>query len=138
MAQFANKLVAVLNKNAEPGRLMNALAHMAIGLGAAIEKPLLELSTYVDADKNEHPFISNIPFIILRANSSKIAQLRAQAIEANIKFTNFTHTMTEGTYLDQLERTAQTYTTDLTYFGIVLFGEWDKVSELTRKFSLWR
>ncbi|HVV67717.1 MAG TPA: DUF2000 family protein [Gammaproteobacteria bacterium] len=24
------------------------------------------------------------------------------------------------------------------YYGIVLFGDWDKVSALTRKFSLWR
>lgn len=24
------------------------------------------------------------------------------------------------------------------YYGIMLFGDWDKVIELTRKFSLWR
>ncbi|MFS9399785.1 DUF2000 family protein, partial [Legionella pneumophila] len=31
---FKNKLVAVLNKHIEPGKVMNALAHMCIGLGA--------------------------------------------------------------------------------------------------------
>ncbi|NGX30416.1 MAG: hypothetical protein K940chlam4_01263 [Candidatus Anoxychlamydiales bacterium] len=27
---------------------------------------------------------------------------------------------------------------DLTYFEIVLLGDWNKVAELTKKFSLWR
>lgn len=46
--------------------------------------------------------------------------------------------MTIGTYLEQIERTKQTKEEELVYFGIVLFGDWDKVSELTRKFSLWK
>jgi hypothetical protein len=46
--------------------------------------------------------------------------------------------MTIGSYKDQLERTKQTKEADLIYYGIVLFGKWDTVSELTRKFSLWK
>ena len=41
---FQNKLVAVLNKNIEPGKVMNALAHMCIGLGSAIGQPDLRLT----------------------------------------------------------------------------------------------
>ncbi|ARB91850.1 MULTISPECIES: DUF2000 family protein [Gammaproteobacteria] len=51
---FKNKLVAVLNKRIEHGKVMNALAHMCIGLGAVI-----------GADEQSHPHISEIPFIIL-------------------------------------------------------------------------
>ena len=32
--KFKNKLVAVLNKSVETGKIMNALAHMCIGLGS--------------------------------------------------------------------------------------------------------
>jgi hypothetical protein len=46
--------------------------------------------------------------------------------------------MTVGTYQEQLERTKQVKEEDLIYFGIVLFGDWDRVTELTRKFSLWK
>lgn len=42
------------------------------------------------------------------------------------------------TYLDQIEKTKQVKDQDLIYYGIVLFGDWQKVTELTRKFSLWR
>lgn len=136
--QFQNKLVAILNRKIEPGKLMNALAHMCIGLGSAIGKDPLRLTDYQDADGRSHPHISEIPFIILSENSNKIQKLRQEAKAHNIIFNDFTDTMTVGTYQEQIERTKQVKEEDLIYFGIVLFGDWDKVTELTRKFSLWK
>ncbi|MFI4937952.1 MAG: DUF2000 domain-containing protein [Candidatus Berkiellales bacterium] len=136
--QFKHKLVAVLNKSIESGKVFNALAHMCIGLGSAVGKEQLRLTDYQDADGGSHPFISEIPFIILAENSNKIRKLRLEAITNNIAFNDFTDTMTVGTYQEQIERTLQTKEENLIYYGIVLLGEWDKVTELTRKFSLWR
>ena len=135
---FKNKLVAVLNKSIEPGKAMNALAHMCIGLGSAIGKEELRLTDYRDGDGGSHPFISEIPFIILSENSNKIRKLRTEAIAYNILFNDFTDTMTIGTYQEQIEKTLQVKDEHLIYFGIVLFGDWIKVTELTRKCSLWR
>lgn len=135
---FKNKLVAVLNKKIEPGKLMNALAHMCVGLGAVIGEDPLRLSDYQDADGHSHPYISEIPFIILCENSNKIRKLRQDAIAQQIVCNDFTDTMTVGTYLEQIERTKNVKEEDLVYFGIVLFGDWDKVTELTRKCSLWK
>lgn len=135
---FANKLVAVMNEKIEPGVIMNALAHMCIGFGAEIGKEPLRLTNYIDADGGSHPNISEMPFMILKANSNKIKGLRHSATEAGIRFTDFTSTMTIGSYEEQIERTKQTKESDLIYYGIVLFGDWEKVSELTRKFSLWK
>lgn len=135
---FSNKLVAVLNKSIEPGKIMNALAHMCIGLGSAIGQPALRLTNYQDADGGSHPFISEIPFIILSANSNKIRKLRQEAQDNNILFNDFTDTMTIGTYKEQIEKTRLVKIEDLTFYGIVLFGDWNKVSLLTRKFSLWQ
>ncbi len=133
-----NKLVAVMNEKIEPGVIMNALAHICIGFGAEIGKEPLRLTQYVDADGGDHPNISEMPFMILKANSNKIKTLKLAALQAGIKCIDFIHTMTNGTYLEQLERTKHTQEADLIYYGVVLFGEWDKVSELTRKFSLWK
>lgn len=77
---FNNKLVAVLNKRIEPGKVMNALAHMCIGLGAVIGTEELRLTDYRDADGGSHPYISEIPFIILCENSNKIRTLRQNAL----------------------------------------------------------
>src|SRR5690242_3895224 len=136
--KFKNKLVAILNKGVDPGKAMNALGHMCIGLGSVIGKEELRLTDYKDADGGSHPFISECPFIILSSNSNKIRKLRIEAITHNIIFNDFTDTMTTGTYKEQLERTLQAKEENLVYYGIVLFGDWDKVTELTKKFSLWR
>lgn len=138
MNTFENKLVAVMNEKVDPGVIMNALAHMCIGFGSEIGKDPLRLTNYIDGEGGSHPFISEMPFMILKANSNKIKGLRQAAIEQGIKFVDFTQTMTVGTYQEQLERTKHTKGDDLIYYGIVLFGDWNKVSELTRKFSLWK
>lgn len=127
-----------MNEKIEPGIIMNALAHMCIGLGGDIGKESLRLTNYIDADGGNHPNISEMPFMILKANSNKIRSLRIAAQEQGIKFVDFTNTMTIGTYIEQLEKTKETRESDLIYYGIVLFGNWEKVTELTRKFSLWR
>ena len=135
---FENKLVAVMNEKIEPGVVMNALAHMCIGLGSGVEKKLLRLSNYIDADQGIHSNISEMPFMVLKGKSNKIRALRQMALQLGITCADFTDTMTEGTYIEQIERMKQKKEADLIYYGIVLFGDWDKVSELTRKFSLWR
>ena len=139
MTNFPKKIVAVLNEKIETGKLMNALSHMVVGLGASIQnKEELRLMDYTDADGGKHPNISEMPFIVLKANSSKIRILRAAAINNHIQFTDFTNTMTVGTYEEQIEKTKETKEQDLEYYGIILFGERQLVSELTKKFSLWK
>ena len=139
MVNFSKKLVAVLNEKIENGKLMNALSHMAVGLGTAIQnKEELRLMDYTDADGGKHPNISEMPFIVLKTNSGKIRMLRTAAINNKIQFTDFTNTMTVGTYEEQIEKTKETKEQDLEYYGIILFGERQLVSELTKKFSLWK
>lgn len=135
---FTHKLVAIMNEKSDPGVLMNALAHMCIGFGASLGRDPLRLSNYIDADGGSHPNISEMPFIVLKANSNKIRSLRQSALSEGIQCVDFTDTMTIGTYIDQLEKTRTTKEENLIYHGIVLFGPWDKVTELTKKFSLWK
>ena len=108
-----------------------------LAFGSEAGKEYLHLADYIDADGGKH-VSSKMPFIILKANSNKIRGLRQEALNAGIQFVDFINTMTGDTYVEQLERTKQTRDADLIYYGIVLFGDWDKVSELTRKFSLWK
>jgi len=135
-----HKFVAVLNKKVPSGKLMNALAHATAGLAASYgDVAQMRFGAYIDQDGGRHEHISDNPFIILRAdNSNKIRTLRNALIEAGIHFTDFTSTMTVGTYAEQQERTQHTPEADLEYYAICMFGEADQLSELTKKFSLWR
>lgn len=135
-----HKFVAVLNKKVPVGNLMNALGHITAGLAASYPEPKeMRFDNYEDADGNAHPNISDNPFIILQAdNSNKIRTLRQALVDAGIHFVDFTGTMTVGTYAEQQERTKATPETELEYWGIVTFGETEKINALTKKFSLWR
>ena len=135
---FEKKLVAVMNKSVEPGVIMNALAHMSIGFGAQIGKEELHLIDYIDKEENHYPNISKMPFMILRANSNKIRGLVEAAKEKGITWSAFTDTMTVDSWEEQLERTKGKTAEELIFYGAILFGNWEIVSELTRKFSLWK
>lgn len=135
-----HRFVAVLSKKIEPGRALNALAHMAAGFTALYpDKKSLRFDTYVDKDGGEHKSISDNPFIVLSAdNSNQIRTLRNKLIELNIPFNDFTSTMVEGTYMDQHKRTSESPELELEYWGICFFTVDAQSRELTKKFSLWR
>ena len=135
-----HKFVAVLNRKIPVGNLMNALGHMTAGLASSHpDQAAMRFDNYADADGNDHPHISDNPFIVLQAdNSNKIRAFRQALVNANIPFVDFTSTMTVGTYAEQQERTRQTSEAELEYYGIVTFGEIEQLSTLTKKFSLWR
>lgn len=136
----SHKFVAVLNKKVEIGKVLNVLAHLSISIVAdATPEQIQEMGivNYNDKDENIHKASKN-SFVILKAdNGNQIRTVRNAAKDKGILFVDFTNTMQEGTFLEQLEKTKQTSEAELDYYGIVLFGEIDKVSELTRKFSLW-
>jgi len=135
--QFPNKLVAIVNKEIEIGVAMNAVAHMTLGLGAALGRENCHLDDYQDKDGNIYPNISGMPFIILRGKSSEIRKAIRAAREHEIKHGVFLHTMTGGTYKEQLANTALTTEEELKFYSCVLLGPWDKVSEITKRFSLY-
>lgn len=135
---FENKLVALVNKEIESGVAMNAIAHMTIGLGTQLNNELLRLNDYKDMEGNIYPNISQMPFIILRGKSSEIRKAVNQAKEEHLKFGVFTDTMTGGTYQEQLDNTLKTPEEQLIYYGAVLFGPWEQVSLITKRFSLYK
>lgn len=138
--ELTHKFVAVLNKKIPAGNLMNALGHMAAGLaGSAPDLTGMRFDNYFDKDGGKHQSISDNPFIILSAdNSNQIRNLRNELINAGVHFTDFTSTMTVGTYIEQQERTKQTPEAELEYYGICFFGSKEVLNGLTKKFSLWR
>ncbi|HSX30565.1 MAG TPA: DUF2000 domain-containing protein [Candidatus Saccharimonadales bacterium] len=133
-----HKFVAVLNKKIPAGQVMNALAHATAGLAGSYPVPAeMRLDDYTDKDGNAHANISDNPFIILQAdNSNQLRTLRNNLVEQSVYFTDFTSTMTVGTYAEQQERTAATPEIELEYWAVVMFGEIDKLNALTKKFSL--
>lgn len=135
---FSNKLVAVLNKELPSGVALNALAHMTLGLGAKVGSDALHLDIYKDRNGLEYPNISQMPFIILRGKSSEIKKLVQQLRDCKITYGAFINTMTGGTYIEQLEKTAKFTDEEFVFYGCVAFGSLEELNVMTKKFSLWK
>ncbi len=141
MEKYPHKLVAVLNGNiGGVGIIMNALAHMALGLGASVEdKSGFRFVDYTDGDGNSHANISELPFIILKTkNPEELKELRKVLISRNVRFVDFPGFINSIGTFENPEKSRQFKEEGIEYYGIVMYGDWDVVTELTRKFSLWR
>ena len=139
MISFKNKLVAIINKDIDVGVAMNSLAHATLGLGAQLSPEELRLDNYRDKNNNVYPNISQMPFIILRGKSNEIRKTITSVKEHNdIIYTVFINTMTGGTYFEQLENTKNTPEENIIYYASVIYGDWQKVTEITRKLSLYK
>ena len=139
MKVFSKRLVVILNKKLEPGQAMNAIAHAMLGFGSgAIDSSEVSLNHYIDADGNKHSNISEMPIVILKAKPNKLRELRKLAIQHDVKFVDFTHSMSIGTYEEEFELTKSLTDEELEYWAIILFGPSDLITEWTEKFSLYR
>ncbi|CCN69477.1 conserved hypothetical protein [Vibrio nigripulchritudo SFn118] len=66
------RFVAVLNKKMETGRALNVLGHLSVALADLLEKGNACYVDYEDKDGNIHPNMSHYPFIVLRADNTRV------------------------------------------------------------------
>ncbi len=132
------KIVAVLSEKLETGTALNTLAHMALGMGTILGPDQGMMCDYVDADGVHHPSISAYPFIVLKGRPGKIREAIDAARAAGMQAVDFVNTMTIGTYKEQLDRTKATANAELEIYGAVFYGDFGKLNEITRKFSLYK
>ncbi len=135
-----HKFVAMINKELEVGKALNAIAHSLAGLVSMADEEIKEKMSFIDfQDKDDfvHKNISGLSLIVLRGKNNEIKKLRQKFIENNILFTDFTETMTGDTYKEQLVKTKETSEEEMKYFCLAGFGEKEIIDPLTKKFSLW-
>lgn len=135
------RLVVILNKRIETGKVMNALAHAvagAVNLAGESGRQALKFIKFIDLEAQEYPDISARSFIILRGSDGDLRKVRQRALEAGLPAVCFVETMTGGTYLEQLERTKVTPTSSLAFYAVAVLGKAEALNPITKKYSLWR
>jgi len=136
----AKKIVAVLSPNLSSGSALNVVGHMAIALGAQCESELIGRSRLLDASGVGHAGISRYPLIITKASVGKLKRLMELARQRkDIWIVDFPEQMLTTGHDDELATSlASVKEEDLTYLGVLLYGEAAILNKLTGKFSLWQ
>lgn len=134
------KFVIVLNKRQELPRLLSAIGHVAIGVaGGDHHSPSdLSLVTYMDADGQQYPSISDWSVVVLRGGSGQMKNLKSSLEAEGLPCVVYLDTMLTGGSEAQQAKTKETKGEDVEILALATFGEISQLDPLTKKFSVWQ
>lgn len=135
----SHKFVVVVNRTHAPGTLLNACAHLCLGLGATLGDHAACLP-YPAPALGITGMISAHPVIILEAKSStQLVHLLARLGDTpGLSCNLFATSMLGSSAADQIARTQALTPEGADLVALSLFGERAAVEAVTKKFSLYK
>ncbi len=136
---FSKKIIVVVNKELEPWRVANAVAHMSAIIGNETGKQQLTSGDYfISNDEVSIPRNSQYPIIIKRASERDLHTLFENVKRAGLLHHVFIKEM-QDTNNDKeiVEKLENQSIADTVFYGVTFFANADEGDTFTKKFQLW-
>jgi len=137
---FSSRIVAVVNKELEPWRVVNAVAHMEAIVGNELPKDkLVSGDSFVGSDRLAIPRNSQYPIIVMRADEKELHKLYDKVRAAKLKHHVFIKEMQDTTNDEEIVNTLKDQAiADTIFYGVSFFASNDQADDLTKDFQLWK
>jgi len=137
---FSSRIVAVVNKELEPWRVVNAVAHMEAIVGNELPKDkLVSGDSFVGSDQLAIPRNSQYPIIVMRADEKELHKLYDKVRAAKLKHHVFIKEMQDTTNDEEIVNTLKDQAiADTIFYGVSFFASNDQADDLTKGFQLWK
>lgn len=137
---FSKKIVVVVNKELEPWRVANAVAHMTAIIGNEVAKEtLVSGDSFVSSDGVTIPRNPQYPIIIKRAEQKELHKLHDQIKAEKLLHHVFIKEMQDTTNDAEITQLLQGQTiSDTTFYGVALMAPNEKADALTKPYQLWK
>ncbi|MCA9332508.1 lysine--tRNA ligase [Candidatus Saccharibacteria bacterium] len=137
---FGRRVVILVNKELEPWKMANSVAHMSAYMGNQLSKDQFDTGDYfLTHDGQKLPRNSQYPIIIKRAEEKELHKVLVKVRESRLRHHVFIKEMQDTTndqeIVDILRRQTEK---DTTFYGLAIFGDNDNVNRLTKNFQLYK
>ncbi len=135
---FTKRIVTVVNKDLEPWRITNAVAHMNAIIGNELSKEQLVSGDYfVTEDGTALPRNPQYAIIIMRADDHELHKLYEKVVQRNLKHHVFIKEMQDTTNDQEIIDVLEHQPIDKTqFFGVTFFAPNEIADELVKNLQL--
>ncbi|MBI1839179.1 MAG: DUF2000 domain-containing protein [Candidatus Colwellbacteria bacterium] len=139
LQDFNKKMVIVVRNDLPSWQVLNTVAHVSAYLGNKMRDTFGTGDYFVTKNNIKHPRNSQYAIVTLSCKPNELKTLIKTVRDSGLDYIGFIREMIETTDDSEIEKIlASKNDEDIEYLGIGIFGDKEKVSELTKKFSLWK
>lgn len=133
------KTIALINKNIELPKVLNALWHCSLGLTNKTQQWDYIFQHYQSKEWFDLWSISQFPYIVLKSpNSSQIKTTLIKLIDQNIPYCSFTGSMIWLSSEQQQATTQDLWLNEQEFYCITCFWSSEILHTIFKKFSLYK
>jgi hypothetical protein len=136
---FSKKMTVVLREDLASWQLTNTIGHIAAYLGNKMLEPFDTGKFFASKDGINLPRNSQFAVVALRATKEELRSLAAKLRDTNLSWIVYVQEMIDMIDDEELAKKLNTIEADrMDILGIGIFGQKDRLKELTGSLRLWK